>query len=79
MRKDKRQYGGDINLPNKEGTTPIIAAVLFEKKNLVPYLLLQGADPNIKDKKGQNAFDFASLISFPLSTIIASVKNKKSK
>lgn len=51
--------GVDINEGNIVQETPLIIAVKFNKKNLIGYLLENGADPNHTDRDGNSAFFYA--------------------
>lgn len=52
--------GVNINAKNREtGWTPLMKAVLDGKKNIVVYLLEHGADPTIKNSRGQDALVIA--------------------
>ncbi|KQM63848.1 hypothetical protein ASE74_11790 [Pedobacter sp. Leaf216] len=51
--------GVDINEGNVVQETPLIAAIKFNKKNLIEHLLENGADPNHTDNDGNSAFFYA--------------------
>ncbi|SDG38971.1 Ankyrin repeat-containing protein [Pedobacter terrae] len=51
--------GVDINEGNIVQETPLIIAVKSNKKNLIEYLLENGADPNHTDRDGNSAFFYA--------------------
>jgi ankyrin repeat protein len=55
-------HGGDINLKNKLGQTPLILAVWNcpNKLNIIKKLVSLGADINIKDNKGWSALELAT-------------------
>jgi ankyrin repeat protein len=47
--------GGDVNWQTHMGLTPLIAAVLAGKTEVVQYLLAQGADVSLRDQNGKSA------------------------
>jgi ankyrin repeat protein len=50
----------DVNkTTRKSGFTPLMCACSYGRIEIVKYLLQKGADKNITDNKGLNAFDFA--------------------
>ena len=51
----------DVNLPNKDGATPLMLAVVFQQTPLdvITILLKAGANANAKDKDGKTALDYA--------------------
>lgn len=49
----------DINIRDINGNTPIIKASRVGNKDLVSFFLKCGADPEIKNKEGENAIDLA--------------------
>lgn len=51
--------GADVNALNIVRETPLMIAVSRNKKALIPFLLEQGADPNLADHKGETPFYFA--------------------
>jgi len=55
------KYGADVNLPDRTGTSPLIAAVLFEQHELVRLLLAAGANPN-----GRRAADNRCVLHFAM-------------
>lgn len=53
------QKGADVNLKNNVGQTPLFFAVMGNNLDLTQFLLLNGADPAIKDATGFDAYTFA--------------------
>lgn len=51
--------GLDVDAPNIVQETPLITAVKFHKKQFLPLLLQNGANPNHSDKSGNTAFFYA--------------------
>src|SRR5271157_3491225 len=54
-RRAIRRYldkGGDINSTDSGGNTPLIIAVLFNKKEIAKMLLQNKADPNVRNSIG---------------------------
>ena len=49
----------NLNDKIKDGTTPIIFATKTGRSDIVKMLILHGADPNIIDNSGKNAYDYA--------------------
>jgi len=56
----KEHPGVDLDSPDGYGDTPLHNAVLEGNENIILYLLTNGADPTIKNKKGQMPYDFIS-------------------
>ncbi|WP_424244682.1 ankyrin repeat protein [Elusimicrobium posterum] len=57
--------GADVNLKNKDGSTPLILALdNYPQPHgpLIEYLITQGADAGVKDKKGKTALDHAAAV-----------------
>ena len=54
------EYGTDVN-EKFNGMTPLMYAARYNKVEIVKYLLLKGADRNIKDSQGFNALKHAEL------------------
>lgn len=65
----------------KSGMTPIMLAAGFNDKEMVEFLLKEGADPSERDKHGMNAMDYASRLGFKKmkSFIEDKISEKKSK
>lgn len=63
----------DINEKNIVGTTPLICAVKRNRKELLPFLLENGADPNETDNQENSAFYYAAAeqFSFPMYELLA--------
>lgn len=53
------KYGADINCSNNSGITPLINAVCKNDIKMVELLIDSGADKNIKDVYGVNAYKYA--------------------
>ncbi len=51
--------GAYVNALTNDGATPLMLAALSAKLRLVNFLLQHGANPKLKDKKGQTAYDYA--------------------
>lgn len=49
------KYGTPINTKNLDGVTPLIAAAKTHQEEAVKYLLNHGADPLLKDRRGESA------------------------
>lgn len=49
-------HGADIN-GGKYGFTPLMSAAVQAKKDIIEFLLTEGANPNLKDDKGRTALD----------------------
>lgn len=56
------EAGVDVNVPNDQGLTPLMAAAANGDATLVRDLLTHGADRNARDKKGRTALDFAQTV-----------------
>ena len=52
--------GADINARNKDGMTPLRAAVLTGQKEAVELFIEKGADINAKNNEGLTALQMAS-------------------
>lgn len=51
-------YGLDVNIKNKRGQTPLMICLFYNKRNYVESLIINGADPLIKDEGGYLAIDY---------------------
>lgn len=64
------EYGANINLPDANGRTPIMAASFYRhalsKSSIVKALIKLGADLNCKDNKGKLVTELADANSLPL-------------
>jgi len=49
-----------LNTNNHDGYTPLIHAIEREKKNIIPLLLMYGADPNLRSRSGDLPLTIAS-------------------
>lgn len=65
--------GVDINEKNIVGTTPLICAVKRNRKDVLPFLLENGADPNETDNQENSSFYYAAAeqFSFPMYELLA--------
>lgn len=54
------EAGADVNIANREGTTPLMAAAKKGDVDLVRVLLAHGVAPEAKDKRGLTAINYAS-------------------
>lgn len=52
-------HTNNINLPDKDGETPLMYAVKSGNPAIVNLLMEKGADPNLKNKKGETARNIA--------------------
>ena len=53
------ENGADVNQATSFLTTPLMIAVFQKEIDIVELLLCFGANPQLKNKKGMTAFDFA--------------------
>lgn len=53
------ERGDDLNAVDKNGSTPLIIAVIKKNIDIVKLLLASGADPSIIDKNGKDALSYA--------------------
>ena len=70
-------HGADVNVRSKSGTTPLHDAMNFLSQEIVDFLLKNGADPNVKDEKGESAVDidpsrFNKVVTLPESEDVTS-------
>jgi ankyrin repeat protein len=47
-----------LNMQGKDGETALMKAISREDAEIVEYLLAEGANPDLKDNDGKNAFDY---------------------
>jgi uncharacterized protein len=60
------QLSGDLNIKNKAGLTPLHLAVQRNaSEKIIKILMDAGADPKIKDSKGESALDLAKTLANP--------------
>ncbi len=57
--------GGDLNLPSKDGYTPLMTAVTVGNLDLVTYLLKNNVDLQAITKQGHSALDLAKINNAP--------------
>lgn len=57
--KELVSAGADVNLRWLGSTTPLMAAATGDHGAVIEYLLLSGADPDLKDKAGDTALTIA--------------------
>ncbi|WP_125718317.1 ankyrin repeat domain-containing protein [Flavobacterium ustbae] len=69
--------GVDINEKNIVGTTPLMCAVKRNRKELLPFLLENGADPNETDNSNNTAYYYAvaEQFSFDMYDALATVSS----
>lgn len=58
--KELLTKGADINLKNRQGWTPLHAAVWNQKQEIAKLLIEKGADVNIRDRTSRTALQFAA-------------------
>ena len=58
----KVSFGAILNQQDNAGRTALMYAAMEDRVEVVKYLLLEGADPNIKDNNGKNALSLAEEI-----------------
>lgn len=56
------QCGADVNCKNRKGGTPLHMRKYLRDEKFLKLLLIYGADPLIKDQKGQDAFEYDPII-----------------
>lgn len=66
----------NVNEPDKNGTTPLMYASAYNNYDYVKYLLDKGANPNVKNRMGANAYHY-NLIPREDSVYINNETNKK--
>ena len=54
-------HGADVNTMNKDGISPLLCAVMFDKLDMVKLLVNNGADIHIKCKGGMTPYKSAGL------------------
>lgn len=52
---------GSLNTPSRDGLTPLMKSALLNDLKSATYLLRKGAKINLKDKKGNTAYNFAEI------------------
>lgn len=52
-------HGANVNIPNSDGNTPAMDAAYLGKVNILRYLLNNGADLALKNRRGETALDLA--------------------
>ncbi len=57
--KERIEAGADINYQNRNGETPILAAIKKESISAVSYLIEQGANSNCKDNYENTPLEYA--------------------
>jgi ankyrin repeat protein len=60
---------GSIDIPDKQGKTPLMLAAQNDNSYLVILLIENGADINLKDKNGKTAFSYAEGKPFTLDAL----------
>lgn len=73
------KLGFDVNTQNKFGNTPLKDCALIDKWEMVELLLINGANPEIKNSNNQNAIvylskNFSNAKATKLSQMIDSIK-----
>jgi len=58
--KELLANGNDINFKNRQGWTPLHAAVWNQKQDIAKLLIEKGADVNVKDTSSRTALQFAA-------------------
>jgi len=71
--------GGNIHTKDTNGNTALITAVKEGRINLVEYFLNMGADPNVKNNKGETALLLAAALYPDNNDNVAIVKNLLAK
>jgi ankyrin repeat protein len=66
--------GANINARTKDGASPLMLAAQSAKLRLVNFLLENGANPKLKDNKGQTAYEYA-LRADPMTDLPEARKN----
>ena len=51
--------GSNLNAQNNNGDTPLMEACFYKREELIKILIQNGADVLIKNKRGEDAFNFA--------------------
>lgn len=68
------RFNFDINLKSKDGTTPLLLAVILEKYEIFDFLLKKGANVNISDYEGNTPLHSACFLGYK-SMVYALVEN----
>ena len=53
------ERGADVNIANDNGDTPLMDAAYLGRNEILEFLLASGADPDLRNKRGQSALDKA--------------------
>ena len=53
--KEYKKYGGNLNVQDEKGYSPLIYAAYYGHDDLVTYLIHEGANPCLEDKRGNTA------------------------
>lgn len=68
--------GADINAKGDQGATPLFNAVIGKSPEVVAFLLISGADPDIANSYGRQVLEYAKNISAP-SEILELLERKE--
>jgi len=71
------EYGANVNAINRDGSTPLILAVLGQHREFISLLLAKNAVREVKDHNGKTALDYA--LEWDTSDIIDLLDTGKSK
>ncbi|NNC95990.1 MAG: ankyrin repeat domain-containing protein [Chitinophagales bacterium] len=69
--------GIKVNVPDNNGSTPLIYATLFGHNEIAKLLFTEGADVHMKDKSGSSALDYARSLENEELLRIFEIKNNK--
>ncbi len=53
------EHNAKLNVPDNNGTTPLIYATIFNHTEIAELLFAKGSDPNLKDHSGKSAAVYA--------------------